>query len=148
MYAFAGDGPDDLCEFDYLLCGHRMRLKIRILAFSENLTLIANPSKVGGDWWYGKTVSNGKSGLFPKTYVEVFTPSMFYQFILLRRLLTSFLEKAKAVYTYTAGNADELPFDEGDELSIIDMSEDEWWKTEKDGVVFIVPAAYLEIVEG
>lgn len=63
-------------------------------------------------------------------------------------LLTPFLEKAKAVYTYTAGNADELPFNEGDELSIIDMSEDEWWKTEKDGVVLIAPAAYLEIVEG
>ena len=58
-----------------------MGLKICVLAFSENVTLIANPSKVGGDWWYGKTVSNGKSGLFPKTYVEVFTPSAFYPFV-------------------------------------------------------------------
>jgi hypothetical protein len=52
------------------------------------------------------------------------------------------------MYTYTGNNPDELPFTEGDELSIIDTSEEEWWKTEQGGVVFIVPAAYLEIVEG
>lgn len=52
------------------------------------------------------------------------------------------------MYTYTGNNSDELPFTEGDQLSIIDMSEEEWWKTERGGVVFIVPAAYLEIVEG
>jgi hypothetical protein len=57
-------------------------------------------------------------------------------------------EKAKAVYTYTAGNGDELPFTEGDTLTIIDTSEEEWWKAEQGGVVFIVPAAYLELVEG
>jgi len=58
------------------------------------------------------------------------------------------LAKAKALYTYTPGNADELAFNEGDELTIIDTSEEEWWKTERGGVVFIVPAAYLEVVEG
>ena len=56
--------------------------------------------------------------------------------------------KANAIYSYAGGNADELPFAEGDELSIIDRSEADWWKAERDGVVFIVPAAYLEIVEG
>ncbi|KAF8959742.1 hypothetical protein BDZ97DRAFT_1836791 [Flammula alnicola] len=111
LYAFEGDGPEDL-------------------SFGENLMLVANPSKSGGDWWYGTTVNTGKSGLFPKTYVEVVTP-----------------KKAKAVYTYTGNNPDELPFTEGDVLSIIDTSEEEWWKAEQGGVVFIVPAAYLEIVE-
>lgn len=56
--------------------------------------------------------------------------------------------EARAVYTYTGNNPDELPFNEGDILSIIDTGEDEWWKAEQGGVVFIVPAAYLEIVEG
>jgi Variant SH3 domain len=40
------------------------------LAFGENLVLLANPSKSGGDWWYGTVVRDGKSGFFPKTYVE------------------------------------------------------------------------------
>jgi len=63
-------------------------------------------------------------------------------------LLRGFVVKAKALYSYVAGGSDELPFAEGDELTIIDTSEEEWWKTEQGGVVFIVPAAYLEAVEG
>jgi hypothetical protein len=59
-----------------------------------------------------------------------------------------FTVKAKALYSYAAGGSDELPFTEGDELTVIDMNEEEWWKTEQGGVVFIVPAAYLETVEG
>lgn len=54
-------------------------------------------------------------------------------------------EKAKAIYSYTGNNPDELPFAEGDVLSIVDTSEDEWWKAEQGGVVFIVPAGYLEL---
>jgi hypothetical protein len=60
----------------------------------------------------------------------------------------AFIVKAKAIYSYAAGSPDEQSFTEGDELTIIDKSEEEWWKTEQGGVVFIVPAAYLEIVEG
>lgn len=33
-------------------------------------------------------------------------------------------------------------------LSILDRSEQDWWKTEKDGVVLSVPASYLEVVDG
>ncbi|OAX41282.1 hypothetical protein K503DRAFT_712926 [Rhizopogon vinicolor AM-OR11-026] len=101
------------------------------LSFVENLVIAAHPSKSAGDWWYGTVVKNGKSGFFPQTYVQTVEPV-----------------KANAIYSYAGGNADELPFAEGDELSIIDRSEADWWKAERDGVVFIVPAAYLEIVEG
>ena len=52
-----------------------MHCSLSMLAFGENLVIIANPSKSDGDWWYGKTVSTGKKGLFPKTYVEVVHPS-------------------------------------------------------------------------
>lgn len=100
------------------------------LSFVENLIITAHPSKTGGDWWYGTIVKDGKSGFFPQTYVQMVEPV-----------------KANALYSYTGGNADELPFSEGDELSIIDRSEADWWKAERDGIVFIVPAAYLEIVE-
>lgn len=60
----------------------------------------------------------------------------------------SFTVKVKALYPYAAGGSDEVPFSEGDELTIIDKSEEEWWKVEQGGMVFIVPAAYLETVEG
>jgi hypothetical protein len=41
-------------------------------AFSENLVITAHASKTGGDWWHGTVVSNGKTGFFPKTYVQTF----------------------------------------------------------------------------
>lgn len=55
---------------------------------------------------------------------------------------------AAALYSYTGDNADELSFEEGDKISIVDQSDGDWWKAERDGVIFIVPAAYLQIVEG
>lgn len=56
--------------------------------------------------------------------------------------------KAKALYSYEGTNPDELPFAEGDELSIVDRGDSDWWKAEQSGVVFIVPAAYLEVADG
>lgn len=53
--------------------------------------------------------------------------------------------KARALYSYEGNSPDELPFSEGDELTIVDRSETDWWKAEREGVVFIVPAGYLEI---
>lgn len=50
------------------------RIMMAFLAFTENVVIIANPSKSGGDWWYGKNVSTGKSGLFPQTYIEIIQP--------------------------------------------------------------------------
>jgi uncharacterized protein YaiE (UPF0345 family) len=58
----------------------------------------------------------------------------------------SLVTKAKALYTYASNSAEELPFAEGDTLDIVDMSEPDWWKTEKAGIVFIVPASYLEVI--
>lgn len=52
---------------------------------------------------------------------------------------------AKGLYDYPGGSADELPFSEGDIISVVDRSDRDWYKAEKDGVIFIVPAAYLEI---
>jgi hypothetical protein len=61
---------------------------------------------------------------------------------------TTFTVKAKALYQYTANNADELSFEEGEELVIVDRSDAEWWKVERGGMVFLVPATFLEVVEG
>ncbi|ELU37390.1 protein binding protein [Rhizoctonia solani AG-1 IA] len=93
------------------------------LSFPENLIIDAHPSKTGSDWWYGTTRKTGTKGFFP-------------------------LAKAKALYAYEGSNADELPLVEGDVLSIVDKSEADWWKAEKDGMIFIVPAGYLELMDG
>ncbi|KAF8216277.1 hypothetical protein K438DRAFT_1953239 [Mycena galopus ATCC 62051] len=111
LYAYEGDGTEDI-------------------TFAEHVILIANPSKTGGDWWYGKSLRDGASGLFPKAYVQEITTL-----------------HAKGMYDYTASNSDELSFSAGEVLSIVDTSEEEWWKAERDGAVFIVPAGYLEVAE-
>ncbi|CDO71918.1 hypothetical protein BN946_scf184940.g65 [Trametes cinnabarina] len=100
------------------------------LTFGENLIITAHPSKSGSDWWYGTLVRDGKTGFFPKTYVEQVTAVI-----------------AHALYDYNGNNADELPFSEGDQLTIVDRSDADWWKAEQGGVVFIVPAAYLEVAD-
>ncbi|KAI0373139.1 hypothetical protein BV20DRAFT_1042030 [Pilatotrama ljubarskyi] len=100
------------------------------LTFGENLIIKAHPSKSGGDWWYGTVVRDGKTGFFPKTYVEQVTSVT-----------------AVALYDYNGSNADELPFSEGDQLSIVDRTDADWWKAEQGGVVFVVPAAYLSLAD-
>lgn len=41
-----------------------------------------------------------------------------------------------------------MSFTEGDKLIVIDRSDADWWKVESDGVVYVVPAAYVEVAEG
>jgi len=55
---------------------------------------------------------------------------------------------AKAIYGYSGTTADELTFEEGDEISVFDTSDANWWKAEHGGAIVIVPASYLEVTEG
>lgn len=61
-------------------------------------------------------------------------------------MLTFLAVQAKASFTYDGGSEEELPFVEGDVLTIVDTSDEDWWKTEKAGVIFIVPASYFELL--
>ncbi|KAI6109107.1 hypothetical protein EV401DRAFT_1997908 [Pisolithus croceorrhizus] len=101
------------------------------LSFGQNVIIEAHPSKSGSDWWYGTTVNDGRSGFFPQTYVQVVEPV-----------------QATALYSYEGSSPDELSFTEGDVLTIVDRLESDWWRAERDGVVYAVPAAYVEVAEG
>lgn len=91
----------------------------------------------------------GASGWLPKGYVEEIHCSCPLLFgrgraSLLTLLLLS-AQPAKALYAYAATSADELSFEENDTLVIVDSSDPSWWKAEKDGVIAVVPATYLEL---
>ncbi|KAG8932121.1 hypothetical protein FRC01_000235 [Tulasnella sp. 417] len=101
------------------------------ISFGENQVILAHPSKSGDVWWYGSLARGGPKGFFPYTYVQVIDQVV----------------KAKALYAYSATTPEEMSFSEGDTLDIIDRSEADWWKTEKEGSVLIVPASYLELHE-
>ena len=62
-----------------------------------------------------------------------------------RRSLTPTVVQAKALYSYTGSSDQELPFVEGDILTIVEHTDDSWWKAVSDGIVFLVPAAYLDL---
>ncbi|KAI6139453.1 hypothetical protein BKA82DRAFT_4225445, partial [Pisolithus tinctorius] len=101
------------------------------LSINENIVMEAHPSKSGGDWWYGTTANDSRSGFFPQTYVQVLEPV-----------------QATALYSYEGSGPNELSFNEGDVLTIVDRVESDWWRAERDGVVYAVPAAYVEVAEG
>ncbi|XP_060070688.1 osteoclast-stimulating factor 1-like [Ylistrum balloti] len=50
----------------------------------------------------------------------------------------------RALYRYTAQQADELSFDEGDTLYIMDQSNPDWWKGKCDSVEGLIPSNYVE----
>lgn len=118
------------------------------VAFPENVVLTAHPSKSGGDWWYGASVRDKKSGFFPQTYVERVQTGTDLLMLDLHFLTPLVAVEATALYPYAGSNPDELSFAEGDTLAVIDRSDADWWKVEQDGLVFIVPAGYVGLVEG
>jgi hypothetical protein len=67
LYPYDGQRAEDLCVSSSQLSD---LLLTRFAAFVENLVITAYTSKSGGDWWHGTIISNGKSGFFPKTYVQ------------------------------------------------------------------------------
>jgi len=54
-------------------------------------------------------------------------------------------KKLQALYDFQARSADELSFRAGDELLLVDNSDETWWKAEFDGKVGVVPANYVEL---
>ncbi|EJU05869.1 hypothetical protein DACRYDRAFT_113893 [Dacryopinax primogenitus] len=99
------------------------------LTFQENFVIAAHPAKAGGDWWYGEVATTGALGFFPRSYVEEM----------------SNIVAAKALYAYEGSTPEELNFAEGDHITVVDRSDGNWWKAEQGGVIFNVPAAYLEV---
>ncbi|CDZ97229.1 RhoGEF GTPase [Phaffia rhodozyma] len=101
------------------------------LSFTENLMIDAHPATdPESPWMYGTTLKERKSGWFPASYVSEVLEVV----------------QAKALYTYTGTTDEELPFIEGDTITIVDRSDESWWKAVIDGVCFLVPASYLELI--
>ncbi|TIB36965.1 hypothetical protein E3P86_02347 [Wallemia ichthyophaga] len=101
------------------------------LAFTENFIIDANPCRdPESPWWYGKLTASGQSGYLPKAYVKELDIPV----------------QAKALYDYTANSEDEFPLYDGQFVTVVDRSDNDWWKiSTEDGLIGNIPAAYVEL---
>ena len=52
--------------------------------------------------------------------------------------------QCKAIYPYTGSQDDELSFEAGDVINIVNQDKDDWWSGELNGKTGVFPANYVE----
>jgi len=57
-------------------------------------------------------------------------------------------QQAKALYDFDAENEDELAFKEGEVISVIDKSNNDWWEGEIGSRRGLFPGLYVQIIDG
>lgn len=111
--------------------------------------------KEADGWWRGRCGT--RIGWFPFNYVEeqpdggaptssAFSSSTGQQPLSREK---SFICGVVALYSFNSGNPEELPFEKGDLMDIIDQPADDpdWWEARKaDGSTGLVPRNYVEVV--
>lgn len=97
--------------------------------------------KEADGWWRGR--NGARIGWFPFNYVEEVGGSVEEQ----REKV--FICGVVALYSFNSGNPEELAFQKGDLLDIVDQPQDDpdWWEARKaDGLTGLVPRNYVEVV--
>lgn len=103
--------------------------------------------KEADGWWRGR--SGTRIGWFPFNYVEEISEEFTPQPELESSSAKSFICGVIALYSFNSGNPEELPFEKGDLMDIIDQPTDDpdWWQARKaDGLIGLVPRNYVEVV--
>ncbi|KAI8915202.1 hypothetical protein DFJ77DRAFT_359259 [Powellomyces hirtus] len=101
-----------------------------------------------GDWLYGRL--DGKTGWFPKNYVEVVedvgSPESGMGRAPTPSLSTSrAIAYADAQWDFDTRQPDEINLVAGEKLKVLEKTDADWWKVENErGETGLVPAAYLQ----
>ena len=109
--------------------------------------------KSSDGWWNGK--KGQTTGWFPSNYVEIQTQCNENADIVTYTSaatldIRTHQEIVTALYSFTGSNSEELSFEKGDKLVIIDKppEDPEWWKARNSrGDVGLVPRNYVQIME-
>uniref|UniRef100_A0A8C5EAK2 Intersectin-1 n=1 Tax=Gouania willdenowi TaxID=441366 RepID=A0A8C5EAK2_GOUWI len=107
---------------------------------AEQLTLapgqlILIRKKNPGGWWEGELQARGKKrqiGWFPANYVKLLSPS-------------TTLCQVIGMYDYVAQNDDELAFQKGQVITVINKDDCDWWKGELNGREGLFPSNYVKL---
>ncbi|XP_060006863.1 intersectin-1 isoform X2 [Lagenorhynchus albirostris] len=112
--------------------------------------LILIRKKNPGGWWEGELQARGKKrqiGWFPANYVKLLSPGM-------SKITPTEPPKPAAfpavcqvigMYDYTAQNDDELAFNKGQIINVLNKEDPDWWKGEVHGQVGLFPSNYVKL---
>ncbi|KAM3932370.1 intersectin-2 isoform 2-T2 [Leptodactylus fuscus] len=103
------------------------------------LILKKNPS----GWWQGELQARGKKrqkGWFPASHVKLLGPSN-------DKAAPAFVSVCQviAMYDYIANNEDELNFNKGQLINVINKDDVDWWQGEINGVTGLFPSNYVKM---
>lgn len=98
-------------------------------------------------WWRGRCGS--RIGWFPFNYVEELpqqtTPAMPEPLSIEKAVICTVV----ALYAFDSGNPEELAFNKGDKMEIIDQPQDDpdWWEARmEDGTTGLIPRNYVDVL--
>uniref|UniRef100_A0A8C0E5I4 Intersectin-1 n=1 Tax=Balaenoptera musculus TaxID=9771 RepID=A0A8C0E5I4_BALMU len=112
--------------------------------------LILIRKKNPGGWWEGELQARGKKrqiGWFPANYVKLLSPGT-------SKITPTEPPKPAAfpavcqvigMYDYTAQNDDELAFNKGQIINVLNKEDPDWWKGEVHGQVGLFPSNYVKL---
>ncbi|XP_023597091.1 intersectin-1 isoform X2 [Trichechus manatus latirostris] len=112
--------------------------------------LILIRKKNPGGWWEGELQARGKKrqiGWFPANYVKLLSPGT-------SKITPTDPPKSTAVpavcqvigmYDYAAQNDDELAFNKGQIINVLNKEDPDWWKGEVSGQVGLFPSNYVKL---
>ncbi|XP_062848105.1 SH2/SH3 adapter protein Nck1 isoform X1 [Trichomycterus rosablanca] len=114
--------------------------------------------KCSDGWWRGSY--NGRSGWFPSNYVtedadgsasnDVMGLSEKLAAVVRSANGNRVLQTVQALYPFSSGNDEELNFEKGEVMDVLEKPENdpEWWKCRKvDGQVGLVPKNYVTVLQ-
>ncbi|XP_070800427.1 intersectin-1 isoform X3 [Pituophis catenifer annectens] len=112
--------------------------------------LILIRKKNPGGWWEGELQARGKKrqiGWFPANYVKLLSPGT-------SKITPTEPPKSTALpsvcqvigmYDYIAQNDDELAFNKGQIINVLNKEDPDWWKGEVNGHVGLFPSNYVKL---
>lgn len=121
------------------------------ISLAKSEKVIVMEKSIDG-WWRGRK-TNDEFGWFPSNYVELEQNSDMSGGMAAARLdLVSMdsLQVVAALYTFTRTNQEELSFEKGDRLLVLEkpIEDPDWWKARnKYGQIGLVPRNYVQIID-
>ncbi|GFQ87798.1 intersectin-1 [Trichonephila clavata] len=127
----------------------------------EKGQLIQVRKKTPNGWWEGEIQVKGKKrqiGWFPASYVKELSgsrassnrstpePMLYSRFNENMNGGPQQSDQVVALYPFTGQHSDELTFQKGDIITLVNADDPAWWKGEINGAVGLFPSNYVEVL--